>query len=338
MKTQLKEIFVPFLSSRFFSPLATSVFGRGTPVFMLHRVADKINQQRETTTQHLRQCLSYLKDNHYTFISLQFFVQSLAEHQPLPDKAIVFTMDDGYLDQAEIAAPLFLEFNCPLTFFVITGLLDQTLWPWDAQVSWIIDHTQKNNLCLQLADETLNIQLDKTHDRHQVREFVRNTLKEIAATQLPAIIKQLALTAEVELPVTPPDEYQPIDWDIARKLEKQGIQFAPHSITHNILSKLDRTQCKQEILGSWQTLKNELQQPLNIFCYPTGRRLDFGPREIDILHQAGFIGAVATTPGYINPAADVENQLFRIPRFELPDTMADFIQYCSWIEYAKHPG
>lgn len=336
MKNQLKKISIPLLSSRLVSSLAVSLFGRGIPVFMLHRIADNTEKQRETTTQHLRQCLEYLVKNEYTFVSLESFIQSLVQHQPLPDKAVVFTMDDGYMDQAEIAAPIFLEFNCPLTFFVITGLLDGTLWPWDAQVSWIINHSRKNQLTLKLDDEIIQVNLPTKDDPYLIREQIRNILKEINAKDIPDIIRQLAVSADVQLPDIPPDEYQPINWDIARNLEIQGVQFAPHSVSHNILSKLNRTSCEQEILGSWQTLKKELRQPLNIFCYPTGRKLDFGPREIEILRQSGFIGAVATTPGYINPEQAIEPQIFRIPRFELPATMADFIQCCSWIEYAKH--
>ncbi len=335
MKNQLKNISVPILSSRVISPLATFLFGSGIPVFMLHRITDNTDQNRVTTTQHLRQCLEYLTKNQYSFISLETFIQSLVQHQPLPDKAVVFTMDDGYLDQAEIAAPIFLEFNCPLTFFVITGLLDGILWPWDAQASWIINHSRKNQLSMKLDDETIQVNLPAKDDRYLIREQIRNTLKEIDAEQIPDLIQQLAVTSGVELPDTLPDEYQPINWEVARKLENRGIQFAPHSVSHNILSKLNPTRCKQEILGSWQTLKRELKQPLNIFCYPTGRKLDFGPREIDILRQSGFIGAVATTPGYINSEQTIEQQIFRIPRFELPAMMTDFIQCCSWIEYAK---
>ena len=335
MKTLLKNIFVPVLSNQAVSTLAGTLFGTGTPVFMLHRMADRKYPNRGTTVEHLRDCLNYLKKNHYTSISLETMVESIIQQIPLPEKSVVFTMDDGYLDQAEIAIPVFQAFDIPLTFFIITGLLDQVLWPWDAQTSWIIDHTKVRKLCLQLEDETLYISIDHTSNRHQARELLRNTLKEIATEKIPALIQQFAANADVQLPATAPEEYQAVDWHLARQLESKGIQFAPHAVSHNILSKMNRQECELEILGSWQTINKELKHPLNIFCYPTGRKLDYGPREIGILQQAGFVGAVATTPGYINPQQPGKTQLFHIPRFELPDNMADFIQYCSWIEYAK---
>ncbi len=336
MKTLLKKLFIPPFSGRLVSSVATRIFGRGIPVFLLHRISAEATQPNELSSGHLRRCLQYLVDNDYTFISLENMIRAISDNSPLPDKAVVFTMDDGFLDQAEIAVPLFLEFNCPLTFFIISDLVDQQLWPWDSQVSWIINNTRKNEVFLDFSDERLHIKIDQNTARRYARELTRNYLKEVQATELPFLLKQLAAAAEVSLPETPPAECQAMSWDKARELEGLGVQFAPHSKTHRILSRLDRETAADEILGSWHILKDQLTEPLNVFCYPTGRILDFGPREKDILRNNGFIGAVTTIPGYVEPKKDVNNQLFALPRFDLPNNMTDFIQYCSWIERAKH--
>lgn len=340
MKTLLKKILIPPFASRMVSAVAISIFGRGIPVFLLHRMASQANGYSGTSAEHLRTCLQYLSDNDYSFVSLEDMILAISQKKPLPEKPVVFTMDDGFIDQAEIAAPIFLEFNCPLTFFVISGMLDKNLWPWDAQTSWIIDNTERNELIINFPDEELRVCFDNAGDhkgnRHQARELIRNYFKEVEAALLPSMIAQLANVAGVTLPATPPARYQALNWDKARTLEKQGIRFAPHSVSHNILSKVDRETVKHEILDSWKTLQDELENPLNVFCYPTGRVLDFGPREIKILQENGFIGAVTATPGYVESELTSERLLYQIPRFELPDNMADFIQYCSWIEHAKH--
>jgi hypothetical protein len=74
---------------------------------------------------------------------------------------------------------------------------------------------------------------------------------------------------------------------------------------------------------------------LKLFCYPTGRVIDYGTREIDALRESGFTGAVTTTPGYTKQLDANDEWLFRIPRFSLPESMHDFIQCCTWIEYVK---
>ncbi len=340
MKALLKELLIPPFASRFVSSLATGIFGQGVPVFLLHRMSSAQPSGQAyshgTSATHLRRCLQYLVDSDYTFISLEQLVTAIKEGTPLPERAVAFTMDDGFIDQAEIAAPIFLEYDCPLTFFVISGLLDQQLWPWDSQSSWIINNTKKSRLTLDFPDETLHIEIDDSNRRHNARELTRNYLKEVDATLIPALLEQLADDAGLVLPETPPDQCIAMDWNKARELEQKGIQFAPHSVTHRILSKLDRENAEKEILDSWHTLQRELENPLNLFCYPTGRILDFGPREVEILKNNGFIGAVSTIPGHIEPGKNALKRLYHLPRFELPNTMTDFIQYCSWIEHAKH--
>jgi len=148
-------------------------------------------------------------------------------------------------------------------------------------------------------------------------------------------VNRIARDADVSLPEEPPAAYQRMNWEMARQLERKGIQFAPHSVSHNVLSRLDSESVRQEIIESWRTLDRELLNPLKVFCYPTGREIDYGKREIETLRDNGFLGAVTTTPGYVEQMDASDESLFRIPRFSLPDSMHDFIQCCTWIEFAK---
>lgn len=338
MKNTLKKLFIPAFASRPVSALANHVFGHRIPIFVVHRIAVKGQPNTGITPDHLRCCLGYLKKAGYTFVSLEELILSLKNQTALPEKSVVFTMDDGFTDQALAAAPIFLEFNCPLTFFVISGLLDRALWPWDAKVSWIIDNSKQSLLKIHFEDELLEIELGNANKRQQARQKVRDIIKEMDAERIHDILSRMAQDANVSLPETAPASYQPLEWELARELEAKGIRFAPHSQTHRILSKLRRSSAEKEILGSWEAVKRELANPLKVFCYPTGRILDFGPREIGILKEAGFLGAVTTIPGVAEPGIHPAEQIFRLPRFELPDNMTDFIQQCSWIAHIRWLG
>jgi len=329
-------MFVPILASRPVTAIAHRFFGCGVPIFMLHRAdSAKHSNAGGTRPEHLRRCLQYLVEHNYNCISLQQLVTTLRDGQSLPHKSVVFTIDDGFTDQAEVAAPIFEEFNYPLTFFVITGMLNQVLWPWDAQVAWIAETSAIESLQTQVADKSFTLPLDSEINRRLAKRALHDAVREQPAEQVNGIIDQIARDAGVIVPDTPPANYQPINWEMARQLERKGIQFAPHSVTHNVLSRLDSDSLQHEISESWSTLERELHNPLKVFCYPTGRERDYGNREITALQQNGFLAAVTTTPGFVEQTCTSETSLFNLPRFPLPESMDDFIQCCTWIEYVK---
>jgi len=322
------------MASRPVSAIARRITGHGVPVFLLHRLAPPgIN--KGITPEHLHRCLQYLVNHGYSLISLEQFIRAHTTKQPLPDRAVVFTMDDGYVDQAEIAAPIFLEFGCPLTFFVTTGMLDGMLWPWDAKLAWITRNSSKDILETGITGHALQLRLDNAAGRRHARHRLLDAFREMSAEQVPAMLQQLARDAAVTLPEQAPADFTPMNWDTARALERQGIRFAPHSVTHKILSRVSDDTSAREVLDAWETLVTELENPLKLFCYPTGRAIDYSQREVRILRDNGFMGAVTTIPGFADLGNNDENHVYNLPRFAFPDTMEDFIQYCSWIEYAK---
>lgn len=337
MKRLLKKLLVPILTSRQVTAIADRLFDSGIPIFMLHRMAQNDSPDTgRTSPDHLRRCLDYLQEQNYNFMSLEQLILALEHKRTIPPKPVVFTMDDGYIDQAEIAAPIFLEYNCPLTFFVITGMLDQTIWPWDAQVSWIIESSKKSSLEPSSAIKNLNIEFDENISKRTFRRSIQGALKKIDAEAIPAILQQLANDTGITIPDTAPPSFQPMTWDMARQLEDQGIRFAPHSVSHNILSRLSQKTVEWEIKQSWQTISNELKNPLKVFCYPSGRPIDFGIREIEVLKNTDYLGAMSAAPDFVRDEANnFGDQIYSLPRLALPDNMIDFIQCCSWLERVR---
>jgi len=334
MKFFLKHLLVPALSRPPLSNLGNWLFGQGIPIFMVHRMEVDGQPFSGITPDHLRHCLQYLVNEGFHFVSVEDIIQGIIENKSLPPKAVAFTMDDGFWDQAEIAAPIFIEFNCPLTFFVITGMLDSKLWPWDAKVAHLINTSEKNSIDILLADEHFHLPLTNKQEKHNARNIIRDTIKAMAADSIEDSLELLVQATGISIPESAPKHLKAMDWESARQLEKQGIKFAPHTISHRILSKLDTASAEKEIMDSWQCLQEELASPSPVFCYPTGRFCDYGPREIAILKQAGFLGAVSTLPGNITEETTSKDYLFNLPRFSLPSDYFDFVRHCTWLEQA----
>jgi peptidoglycan/xylan/chitin deacetylase (PgdA/CDA1 family) len=68
--------------------------------------------------------LRLISDNGFTTITLRDLYEYLAIGKPLPDKPIILTFDDGYLDNYTNAFPLLQKYGMTGTFFVLTGPAD----------------------------------------------------------------------------------------------------------------------------------------------------------------------------------------------------------------------
>lgn len=335
MKVNLKKFLVKAINTQPFLSLGRYFFGYGIPIFMLHRMQDGSRTKGATSTAHLRRCLQYLADNGCTFLSLYDLLLALTNNQTLPHKSVVFTMDDGFDDQARLAAPIFQEFNCPVTIFLITGMLDKQLWPWDDKVAYLIKASKSDSLEIAIGDEQYHLPVHSEQEKKIARGIIRDAMKTIPGADLENVLLQLASSTQINLPTSPPDDYQPMTWDLAREYENKGVHFAPHTISHRILSKLDTATMETEILGSWKRLQEELATPKPIFCYPTGRYCDFGSREVRFIRDAGFVGAVSTIPAQVNPERANDYYNYALPRYALPDDFHNFLKYCGWFEYAR---
>ncbi len=335
MKEILKKLLVPALSSSVVSYFAEKMVCTGTTIFMFHR----FNSTEHGVSGHdpvfLDKCLQYLKDHNYSFVSLEQIVDSIRTNSPLPKRSIAFTIDDGFLDQATIAAPVFLKHNCPVTIFLITGMIDNELWPWDDKIAYLVKHSQQNFIQLEIDGVEKSYTLQDSESRQQATRSIQNWFKTLDAGNIPGYINKLSDATLLPVPEDPPSNYQAMSWDMARELEKKGITFGPHTKSHLILSQLNDKIARQEIEHSWARLTEELASPTPIFCYPTGRDSDFTQREVDNLIRMGLKGAVSTQPTFIDMACTTNNGIYRLPRFSFPDSHSDFVQYSSWIERAK---
>lgn len=306
-------------------------------VFMLHRFEDKELGIEGLQPKQLRRSLDYLRRNGYEFLSLTELFRRLAGESPPLRNAVVFTIDDGYSDHARIAAPIFAEYDCPVTTFLTTGFLDGDLWLWWDKIAYIATKTSRSSLGIQLGEEVIKYDVSsKTYRSAMVPDFVKRC-KVLENSEKFAAIKQLADTADVELPVKPPELYAPMSWNDARACEAKGMTFGPHTVTHPILSRIPEEQAVWEITESWRRLSEEVHAPVPVFCYPNGQFSDFGQREIEIFKRVGLSGAVVGEPGYASMTEfHQENKgPFRVCRFSYPERLPDLVQYVSGIERFK---
>lgn len=97
---------------------------RKIPVLMYHSIDYEKGNELRIPNDKFRLQMKYLKDNNFTPLSLQELYSYIVFGSSLPQKPIVLTLDDGYVDNYTNAFPVLKEFNFKATVFMITSLID----------------------------------------------------------------------------------------------------------------------------------------------------------------------------------------------------------------------
>jgi hypothetical protein len=156
----LRLLLVPGADS-LFAPFAR----RCGVVFMLHRFRGPGFAPDGFDPAALRRSLAYVRRKKYNVASIEALLRCNLEGRAVPDRSIAFTIDDGYADHAEIAAPIFAEFDCPVTTFVTTGFLDEKLWFWWDQIEFIFANSALSTVFTHLDDTPLEYSLRSAPER-----------------------------------------------------------------------------------------------------------------------------------------------------------------------------
>ena len=329
----LQLLLVPGADS-LFAPFAR----RCGVVFMLHRFRGPEATTDGYDPAALRRALGYLRRKKYNVVSIDALLRYNLEGRPVPDRSVAFTIDDGYADHAEVGAPIFAEFDCPVTTFVTTGFLDEQLWFWWDQIEFVFANSRLSTVFAQLGDAPVEYSLRSPSERATATGDFVNRCKVIPNDLKLESIERLAIAAEVALPTKAPARYAPMTWDQLRACEQLGMTFGPHTVTHPILSRVSDEQSRWELTESWRRVVEEARHPVPVFCYPNGGSTDYSEREIATLVEMKFLGAVVGSAGFVSSRAVCPGQPepFQTRRFPFPDSLSYLVQSVSGAERMKH--
>lgn len=295
-------------------------------ILYFHRFAP-LESASEHSAELLREQLAYLRRNSFAVVSLVDLVNSCLEGRPISHRTVAVTIDDGYLDFATVAQPIFAEFDCPVSVFLITDFVSGRIWNWWDQVEFILDREIPDSLLSPLNRAWSPTRLLGALPRTDGIEQVVESLKLISNVEREATIASMATTLEIEVPLAAPARYRAMTWDQVRQLSAKGVAFGPHTVTHPILSRVDAAQSEREIADSWQKVRAEVSGAIPVFCYPNGKNTDCDLREAASVSRAGMVAALTTTQGRLQAPADAGAvDRFFLPRWGCPVEMPYFMR------------
>jgi peptidoglycan/xylan/chitin deacetylase (PgdA/CDA1 family) len=227
----------------------------------------------------------------------------------LPRRAACITFDDGYANNCDVAAPILAARKLPATVFVATGYIGSgRMWN-DTVIESVRCAGERLDLTdLELGAHTLS---DATSRRSAIDNILR------ALKHLPQDVREAKSRAIAERTGCPTADGLMMSEAQIKQIAGMGIDIGAHTVTHPILTRLDETAARNEILASKAGLEAIVGAPVTTFAYPNGRpQRDYDRSHVEIVRAAGFQAAVSAAWGAAGPRAD----RYQIPRMLPWDT------------------
>jgi peptidoglycan/xylan/chitin deacetylase (PgdA/CDA1 family) len=260
---------------------------------------------------------------YYKVVALSELLDRVGENSSEP--VIAITFDDGYQDNYEHAFPILRRYNLPATIFLTTGSIDTRKLLWFEELAQAIKNSPLEFLDVEIDLPRrfwLRTERERLDCNAQLFQLMRR-LPDSGRRQLLAhVLRQLAI------PSSEPNG-NALTWDQARLMQKHGIDFGGHTVTHPFLSKLTGEQLVWEVSECKRRIEEELQRPIAHFAYPNGRDEDFCEWNSEAIRKAGY-RAAATTIWGVNDQSTDPMQLRRGGPWE--ETPALFAYKLDWYQ------
>jgi peptidoglycan/xylan/chitin deacetylase (PgdA/CDA1 family) len=213
---------------------------------------------------------------------------------PLPERAVLVTIDDGYRSMLTEALDVLEEFRIPAVLFACTDPIARR------EMFWY------DSVAAAQGEEAVDALKNATYD--EWREIFEHARCPVAIDAPMAPLTALELQQLSTHPL---------------------IEIGGHSHRHPILARADTVAQREEIVDNLNVIEEWTGRRPAAFAYPNGRRDHDYTRATEVLVSgAGVNLAFATDPGIAKPARGALSQ----PRFTITSGLsgAHLLQRLAW--------
>ncbi|MFI0848067.1 polysaccharide deacetylase family protein [Mesorhizobium sp. IMUNJ 23232] len=276
--------------------------GRGV-IFTLHHVrlarteAFSPNALLSVTPQFLEQAILAAKQAGLVPVVLEHLPGLLADPND-KRRFVCFTLDDGYRNNAEYAAPIFRKHNVPYTIFITEGFVERTRSLWWETAEALLRKVSSLRFDFGRGEEEfpLDTPTKKLAAFDRISALIRTDDEDKVVERLDRAarandIDPLGITADLVMN--------------AEELWRLGtdplVRFGAHTRTHVNPRRVGKERLAAEVAGSIDAVERYTGYRPKTFAYPYGFPDAVGEREIQAAAEAGLSIAVTTQPGVLSP-------------------------------------
>ena len=303
-------------------PLRQLGFARGRGlIFTLHHVRPSKTQADFAPNAHLEispdflsEVIGIAKGEGYKPVALKDLPDLVKRHPR--DRFVAFSLDDGYRDNRDHAAPVFRKHDVPYTIFVTRGFADHTRPLW-----WILAEqllAGQSSVILDPDSPTLQWRTETAAEKLVAFEAIAAL---IHSGHEDAMVEALcgAVAATGEDPLGPTRALL-MDRGELFDLHKSDplCHFGAHTLSHpNMACMGDDVRLAQEVEQSVAFVADLAARRPTVFAYPYGMRCAVNERACEAVRRAGIRFAVTTQPGVLQNDTFDADKAMMVPRVSI---------------------
>lgn len=305
------------LSRTFFDSLQELALD-GPIIYLFHGVTNqKRIGLRNYSGKHImehefQQFLRYATEN-WNPVTVRDVAQHAKKEVSLEPLSFAISFDDGFKNNADVAAPILHDFGIPATFFVTTKFLNSSGQTWIDRIEAAVQATTLSKVVLGRLHGG-EFSLSSLSAKEDFMRHVRHLIKNDPQVAVEDFTEHLLKLLKIESP--------PTDRSLDEKLSSENLleiaacdlfDIGFHTQTHPILSRLSKEDQQAEILGSKFALERICGRQFDLFAYPEGTEASYNDKTLEILAEYAISAAFTTEPRAVVSG----DHIHKIPRYQV---------------------
>ena len=283
--------------------------------------------------------IQYIKDN-FNVICMEDMVEAIQNKSELPDKSILLTFDDGYIDHYNYAFPILMKYNLKGAFFVPAKVLVERCLLDVNKIHYLLSCGKIPDIVKDIKDildklyhsGVIEVTADDLYTQYAVANryddkdtiFAKRILQNGVKEDLRNSISSQLFEKYVDVSENILSRELYMDYAQLAVMKRNGMHIGIHGYDHYWLGKSDFKLVERDITKAKKELQQFLDEEKWVMNYPYG---SYNEEVINIVKSKGGLAGLSTEVR----VADLDSDnIYALPRFDTNDFPPKSLNYLEY--------
>jgi peptidoglycan/xylan/chitin deacetylase (PgdA/CDA1 family) len=245
----------------------------------------------------------------FDLVSLDEVCERTRAPAAAPGRFASLTFDGGYRDLMTHGYPVLAKHDVPFAVYVPTAFPDGVGEAWWLALQEIVARHGRVSLVMDGREQ--HFDAADIAAKHELYDCLANWMQTLVPAALSAAINDLCKRYSVDLAALSRDAF--MTWqDVAKLAADPRATIGCATVNYPVLAAMPDDAARRDIDMGKAVAEAAVGREVRHFAYPFGHRGSFNARHGRMVEQAGFVSAVSSVSGVIQPNARPD--LYALPR------------------------